>query len=66
MGGEDYVMSAQTWIQIKAVVITIVWCGLASLVLLYITKAITGLRVETDDERRGLDLSSHGEQAYHS
>jgi len=66
MGGEDYVMSAQTWIQIKAVVITIVWCGLGSLVLLYITKAITGLRVETDDERRGLDLSTHGEQAYHS
>ncbi len=66
MGGEDYAMGAQTWIQIQAVLITIVWCGVASVVLLYITKAVTGLRVEKDDERRGLDLTSHGEQAYHS
>jgi Amt family ammonium transporter len=64
-GGDDYSIASQTWIQIEAVAITIVWCGVASAVLLYITKAITGLRVESDDERRGLDLSSHGEQAYH-
>ncbi|NBR52157.1 MAG: ammonium transporter [Rhodobacteraceae bacterium] len=66
IGGDDYSIASQTWIQIEAVAITIVWCGVASAVLLYITKAITGLRVESDDERRGLDLSSHGEQAYHS
>ena len=66
IGGDDYSIASQTWIQIEAVVITIVWCSVASAVLLYITKAITGLRVESDDERRGLDLSSHGEQAYHS
>jgi Amt family ammonium transporter len=66
IGGYDYSIASQTWIQIEAVAITIVWCGVASAVLLYITKAITGLRVEGDDERRGLDLSSHGEQAYHS
>ena len=66
VGGDDYSIASQTWIQIEAVAITIVWCGVASAILLYITKAITGLRVEGDDERRGLDLSSHGEQAYHS
>lgn len=66
IGGDDYSIASQTWIQIEAVAITIVWCGVASAILLYITKAITGLRVESDDERRGLDLSSHGEQAYHS
>jgi Amt family ammonium transporter len=66
VGGDDYSIASQTWIQIEAVAITIVWCGVASAVLLYITKAITGLRVVGDDERRGLDLSSHGEQAYHS
>ena len=65
MGGTDYAMGAQTWIQIKAVVITIVWCGVATAVLLMITKAITGLRVSDEDERQGLDLSSHGEMAYH-
>jgi len=66
VGGDDYSIASQTWIQIEAVAITIVWCGGASAILLDITKAITGLRVEGDDERRGLDLSSHGEQAYHS
>ena len=72
LGGTGYVveagtMGAQVFAQIKAVVITIIWSGIGSLVLLYITKAITGgLRVSEEDERQGLDLSSHGESAYHS
>ena len=65
-GGEDYVMAAQTWIQIQAVVITVLWCGLASAVLYFIVDKAIGLRVATDDERRGLDLTAHGESAYHS
>ena len=66
MGGEDYVMMAQTWIQIKAVLLTIVWCGVVSVVALLITKALVGLRPSEEDEVGGLDLSSHGESAYHS
>ncbi len=66
MGGEDYVLAAQTWIQIKAVIITVLWCGLASVVLFAIARAATGLRVSAEDERRGLDLTAHGESAYHS
>ncbi len=66
MGGEDYVLAAQTWIQIKAVIITVLWCGLASVVLFAIVRAVTGLRVSAEDERRGLDLTAHGESAYHS
>ena len=66
MGGEDYVLAAQTWIQIKAVVITIVWCGVISVVLFKLVDMIVGLRVSEDDERQGLDLTSHGERAYHS
>ena len=65
-GGEDFSIAAQVMIQIKAVLVTLVWAGVGSLVLLYIVKAITGLRVATDDERQGLDLTSHGESAYHS
>lgn len=64
LGGEDFSMGSQVWIQIEAVVVTILWSGIGSLVLLYITKAITGLRVESDDERQGLDATSHGESAY--
>ena len=66
MGGEDFAIGAQVMIQIKAVLITLLWSGIGSLILIYVTKAITGIRVATDDERQGLDLTSHGESAYHS
>jgi Amt family ammonium transporter len=62
----EYSAMAQLWIQIEAVAVTIVWCGIGTLVIGLIVKALVGLRVSTDDERQGLDLSSHGEQAYHS
>ncbi|MCB1461119.1 MAG: ammonium transporter [Nitratireductor sp.] len=65
-GGDDFNMAAQVWIQIKAVLVTLVWSGIGSLVIVYIVKAITGIRVSEEDERIGLDLSAHGESAYHS
>ena len=40
MGGEDFAIGAQVMIQIKAVLITLVWSGVGSLILIYITKAI--------------------------
>ncbi len=71
LGGTGFIteagtMGSQVMAQIKAVLITIVWSGVGSLILLYVTKAITGLRVSADDERGGLDQSAHGESAYHS
>ncbi|MFC4668992.1 ammonium transporter [Seohaeicola nanhaiensis] len=63
-GGEDYVMAAQTWIQIKAVLVTIVWCGVVSFILFKIVDAIMGLKVSEEDQRQGLDQTSHGESAY--
>jgi Amt family ammonium transporter len=68
MGGIGYgglAMGAQIFIQIKAVLLTIVWCGVGSAVLYVIVKAIMGLRVKEEAEREGLDLTSHGESAYH-
>ncbi|MCB1391263.1 MAG: ammonium transporter, partial [Rhodobacteraceae bacterium] len=56
--------AGQTWIQLQAVVITIVWSGVVSFILLKVVDMIMGLRVPTDDERQGLDLTSHGESAY--
>ncbi|MCB1361485.1 MAG: ammonium transporter, partial [Rhodobacteraceae bacterium] len=56
--------AAQTWIQIQAVLITVVWSGVVSFILYKLVDKIMGLRVSTDDERQGLDLSSHGESAY--
>lgn len=63
--GEGYDMIAQIWIQIEGVVITVVWSGVVSAVLFKAIDMTIGLRVDNDTERQGLDLATHGEQAYH-
>jgi len=65
-GGEDYSAIGQTIIQAEAVLVTIVWCGVVSLILYKLVDMIVGLRVDNDSERQGLDLTAHGEAAYHS
>ncbi|MBV1895559.1 MAG: ammonium transporter [Rhodobacteraceae bacterium] len=62
----DYSMMGQTWIQIKAVAITIVWCGVVSIILFKLVDMLFGLRVDDEAESIGLDQASHGEAAYHS
>jgi Amt family ammonium transporter len=57
-------IGAQVWIQAKAVVLTIVWSGVVSIVAYKIVDLTLGLRVPEDEEREGLDISSHGETAY--
>jgi len=55
---------AQLWIQAKAVGITIIWSGVVAYVSYKIVDMTVGLRVPEDEEREGLDISSHGESAY--
>ena len=57
-------MTAQVITQFKAVMVTLVWSGGVSLVLFYAIDKIFGLRPTADDERQGLDQTSHGETAY--
>lgn len=67
-GGADpasFAMGHQVWIQIKSVLVTIVWSGVVSVIAYKITDMIVGLRVPEDQEREGLDITSHGESAYH-
>ena len=59
-------IGTQAWIQLKAVILTIVWSGVVSLVAYFIVDKVIGLRVPEEDEREGLDISSHGETAYHN
>jgi Amt family ammonium transporter len=54
----------QLWIQSQGVAATLVYSGLGTLVLLYITNALVGLRVSEEEEREGLDLVLHGEQIF--
>jgi len=58
-------IGTQVWIQLKAVLLTIVWSGVVSLVAFKIVDLVIGLRVPEEEEREGLDITSHGETAYH-
>ncbi len=64
-GGDDYSIAGQTLIQAQAVVVTIIWGAVVSFILFKVVDMIIGLRVSEDEEREGLDQSSHGESAYH-
>jgi Amt family ammonium transporter len=57
-------IGAQVWIQLKAVLLTIVWSGVVSVIAYKIVDLTVGLRVPEDEEREGLDITSHGETAY--
>jgi len=60
----DYSIAAQVLVQAKAVGVTIVWSGIVSVVAFFIVDKTIGLRVSEEDEREGLDITSHGETAY--
>ncbi len=63
---EGVTMGGQVMTQIYAVVVTLLWCGIGSIILYKIVDLIVGLRVPVEAEREGLDLASHGEAAYHN
>ena len=77
LGGAGYVVdgwvgptfgydSAQIMIQVKTVLIAIIWSAVVSSSILAAIKYTIGLRVSTEVESTGLDLSEHGESAYHN
>jgi len=58
-------IGAQVWIQLKAVLLTVVWSGVVSFIAFKVVDLVVGLRVTEEEEREGLDISAHGETAYH-
>ncbi len=60
----DYSIAAQVWIQAKAVGLTVLWSGIVSAIAYFVIDKTIGLRVSEEDEREGLDITSHGETAY--
>jgi len=60
----DYSIAAQVWIQCQAVVTTLVWSAVVSFIAYKVVDLLLGLRVSEEEEREGLDISSHGESAY--
>ncbi|WP_307729086.1 ammonium transporter [Massilia sp. IC2-476] len=65
-GSPDYSIANQVWVQAQAVGITIVWSAVVAFIAFKLVDVVVGLRVPADQEREGLDITSHGESAYHA
>ncbi len=69
-GGVGYddgiTMGGQTTTQIIAVLVTIIWTGIISVILYKIVDGIVGLRPSEEEEREGLDKTTHGENPYNT
>ncbi|NIF23368.1 MULTISPECIES: ammonium transporter AmtB [Pantoea] len=68
LGGVGYAegvtMSHQVWVQLFSCGVTIVWSAVVAFISFKVADMIVGLRVPEDQEREGLDVNSHGENAY--
>lgn len=68
LGGTGYAegvtMGHQVWIQLLSVVVTLVWSSVVAFIAYKIADMVVGLRVPEEQEREGLDVNSHGENAY--
>ena len=60
----DYDFGTQIIAQSKAVLLTLVWSGVGSLIIYKVVEYTVGLRPTVEQEREGLDLNDHGERAY--
>jgi len=61
----DYDMGAQVISQLWGVGTAILWSGIVAFICYKIVDILVGLRVPEDEEREGLDITAHGESAYH-
>ncbi|HCN89877.1 MAG TPA: ammonia channel protein, partial [Oxalobacteraceae bacterium] len=66
MSADPYSITGQVWIQLQGVLTTIVWSAVVSLIAYKLVDLLIGMRVPEEEEREGLDISSHGETAYHT
>ncbi len=59
-------IGAQVWIQAQGVIYTVILSAVVAFIAFKIVDIVIGLRVSEDAEREGLDITSHGETAYHN
>ena len=60
----EFSISSQLWIQFKGVALTFVWSAVVAFICYKLVDLTIGLRVPEEEEREGLDVTSHGEAAY--
>ena len=64
-GAAEFSISHQVIVQAEGVLITVVWSGVVAFIAYKIVDVLVGLRAPEDEEREGLDITAHGESAYH-
>ncbi|SUP99899.1 ammonium transporter [Yersinia ruckeri] len=57
-------MGHQVGVQLFSVGVCILWSAVVAFIAFKIADVIVGLRVPEEQEREGLDVNSHGENAY--
>jgi Amt family ammonium transporter len=60
----EYSIAGQLLTQAKAVLVTVLWSGVVAFIAYKLVDLTLGLRVSEEEEREGLDTTSHGEAAY--
>jgi Amt family ammonium transporter len=66
MSADPYSIASQVLVQAEAIGTTILWSAVVSIIAYKLVDIVIGLRVPEEQEREGLDITSHGESAYHS
>ncbi|MBS1186630.1 MAG: amt [Burkholderiaceae bacterium] len=61
---DPYSIASQVWVQFQAVIICAIWSAVVSIIAYKLIDMVIGLRVSEDEEREGLDITTHGESAY--
>jgi Amt family ammonium transporter len=62
---DGYDIGAQVMIQLTGVGVTVLWSAVVAFIAFKLVDIVIGLRVAEDEEREGLDITTHGESAYH-
>ena len=57
-------IQGQVWAQAQAVLTTMIWSGVVAFICYKVVDIIIGLRVKEEEEREGMDTTTHGERAY--
>ncbi|GAB3470334.1 ammonium transporter [Massilia terrae] len=66
LSADPYAIGGQLLIQGEAILTTIVWSAVVAFIAYKVVDLVVGLRVPEEQEREGLDITSHGESAYHA
>jgi Amt family ammonium transporter len=61
---EGVSVMSQLTVQATGIIVTAVWCLVATVIIVNLTKRLVGLRVDEEDEVEGLDYKAHGETGY--